>query len=398
MAYRAGPLIARERAQVTSLSTGYRRAAGSLAGIALALPFLAVFVLLFSSADAVFARLLGDVLDPRTWPAIITELPRRFELAAVVAWLAAGAFTLLVREPRAPAPAHRHGPLRVETATSLLVAVDLLFAFFVALQITYLFGGHDTLAAAGITYSAYARRGFFELVAAAFVVAGLLFGLDLLGGRKTRVLLGATLVLPLLTAVVLVSAAYRLDLYQRAYGWTELRFYALAAIVFLGLVLGTLGVASVAGRMDRALQPVVMAGLAVALVVNAVNPSAFVATADLDRIVHPADRQPDARIGPDLVYLALLGDGALPTVVERLPTLPERERFCLETLLRWRTRWRPMDATDPWQGWNLDRERARDALLAIRDELYAPFVGRREDHADRAAARIEARYREECAR
>ena len=35
------------------------------------------------------------------------------------------------------------------------------------LQVAYLFGGLDTLDAAGITYAQYARRGFFELVAAA---------------------------------------------------------------------------------------------------------------------------------------------------------------------------------------------------------------------------------------
>ncbi len=49
----------------------------------------------------------------------------------------------------------------------MLCAVDLVVGLFVGLQLAYLFGGLDTLAAAGMTYSDYARRGYFELVAAA---------------------------------------------------------------------------------------------------------------------------------------------------------------------------------------------------------------------------------------
>ena len=49
---------------------------------------------------------------------------------------------------------------------------------FVGLQVAYLFGGLDTLVAAGMTYSDYARRGFFELVAAACLAGG--------GGRGAR--------------------------------------------------------------------------------------------------------------------------------------------------------------------------------------------------------------------
>ena len=40
---------------------------------------------------------------------------------------------------------------------------------------------------------------------------------------------------PLLTFVILASAAFRLSLYQDAYGWTELRFYVDATIAWLGL-------------------------------------------------------------------------------------------------------------------------------------------------------------------
>lgn len=389
--YRAVPLFARARRERSMLGGRYAGAAAYLGGAALAVPFLAAFALLFSSADAVFARWAEDLLDPQT----IREAPGRLALAALVAWITAGTLTLLAREPRATSPTARHRPVRAETATSLLVAIDLLFAVFVALQVAYLFGGRDTIDAAGISYSAYARRGFFELVGAAIVVVGLLFTLDLVAVR-TRIVVAAGLALLALTAVVLVSAAYRLDLYQVAYGWSELRLYALAAIVFLGVALAIVGVAIVARRMDQALQPIAMAAFAVALGVNLAAPSAFIAGANLDRATEPQDPSANAALRSDLLYLVSLGDGAVPEIVGRLPALPERERFCLETLLRWRIRGRDLDRPDPWQSWNVDRERARQTLLAIRDELYAPLVLGRDDHAFRPERRIEMRYRAEC--
>ncbi len=391
-AYRAGPLLARARRERLTIDGRYREATGYLGGAVLAVPLLAVFALLFSSADAVFARWTEDLLDPD----LIREAPGRLALAGVVAWVAAGTLTLLTHETRAAPATTERRPVRAETATSLLLAIDLLFALFVALQVAYLFGGRDTIDAAGIPYSTYARRGFFELVGAATLVAALLFTVDLIAAR-TRVAAAGGLALLALTAVVLASAAYRLGLYQAAYGWSELRLYALAAIVFLALALTIIGVAIVARRMTQALQPMAMAALVVAIGVNLAAPSAFIARAELDRATAAEDPQEDTGTRADLFYLVSLGDGAVPEIVGRLPALPERERFCLETLLRWRTQYRDLGRSDPWQSWNVDRERARQAMLGVRDQLYAPLALPRDDHMFRREMRIEMRYREECA-
>jgi hypothetical protein len=57
--------------------------------------------------------------------------------------------------------------------------------------------------------------------------------------RWSRDLRPAGLGLLVLTGGVLVSAMLRLRLYQDAYGWTELRFYVFAAIIWLALVLAS---------------------------------------------------------------------------------------------------------------------------------------------------------------
>ena len=79
-------------------------------------------------------------------------------------------------------------------------------------------------------YSDYARRGYFELVAAAALAGGILVALEYGVTRRSRLYVALAIGLVGLTIVVLASAALRLQLYQDAYGWTELRLYVAVSI------------------------------------------------------------------------------------------------------------------------------------------------------------------------
>src|SRR5919201_216353 len=221
------------------------------------------------------------------------------------------------------------GLLSSAAGTTMLLSIDALFIFFVALQVAYLFGGLDTLNATGLTYAAYARRGFFELIAVAVLAGGVVFGLELVVARRSRLYLGAALVLVIATLVIVASAAYRMQLYQLAYGWTEQRFYALAGIAWLGVS----GVAAALLIWRDATRWLLHVGglvaLAVAIAANLVGPSALVARQNLDRVVDPSALPADAHLGLDAYYLVTLGDGAIPTLIEYLPRLGSSDRQSL---------------------------------------------------------------------
>lgn len=116
----------------------------------------------------------------------------------------------------------------------VLGAVLAVYALFCAIQFVYLFAGAGL--PNGLTYSEYAREGFWQLV----VVAGInlaLFGIFLQYTKKTRwfsVMLAGLLAE---TALLLVSAIRRLWLYVDAYGLTWLRLFSAWFIVFLAVVL-----------------------------------------------------------------------------------------------------------------------------------------------------------------
>jgi hypothetical protein len=334
-------------------------------GLVIALPVMLVFISLFSAADAIFARMLDDLT---TVDLELGTLPGRALLAALIGWLAAGALALAASRPAASSVAT--GPTRAWSlgrteVLTVLVAVDLLFVAFVALQGAYLFGGADTLGAIGMTYSDYARRGFFELVAVVILAGGLIVAAERLVRDRSRAVLTAAIGLAALTAVVLVSAALRLRLYQEAYGWTELRLYVLATIVLLAGVLVALVVTLLTDRVRWIGHAILGLGLVVGMGLSVLGPARFITEQNVARVLDPSLVPARGQSGLDTIYALSLGDDRIPDLVRVLPALDEDEAGIVRDELRFRLlELRSDPALDAWQAWNLGRERALSALEA----------------------------------
>ena len=194
-------------------------------GLALGVPLLVVFGGLFVAADAVFQGLVSDALhvgNPLTHVAI----------GAMCAWVALGVLRSVVVPAEAGAepfaPPRPRASLGIVEICVVLGVLDALFAAFVAVQFRSFFGGdafveHTT----GLTYAAYARRGFFELVAVVALALPLLVTADWLVRPRSRrhaiAFRALSGLLVVLLFVVMASALERMRLYQRAYGLTELR-------------------------------------------------------------------------------------------------------------------------------------------------------------------------------
>lgn len=370
-------------ARRTGSGSGWRERAPAWAGpvargIFLAIPVLIVFAALFSSADAIFAsfadNLFGLEID-------LGEVPVRLSVAFLVAWAVAGLLGVAtggadLEWPGKPPAMQSLGaavaePLPVTPrlgateALTILIAVDVLFAVFVSLQVAYLFGGLDTLSAGGITYANYARRGFFELVAVTCLAGALVAGLHAIVSHRTRAFVVAAVGLALLTFVILVSAGLRLSLYQDAYGWTELRFYIDATIAWLGLGIVAAVVLIVRDRMRWFVHAMTVSAIAILVVVNVVGAQRHVADANVARLLDPSLVPPDGRQGLDVFYATSLGDDAVPALVAALPALPAADRAIVMRDLEFR--WFDLIRSEAtaWPAWSLSRERAREALAGL---------------------------------
>lgn len=356
----AGPLgWGRRAADPAGTTAGWARHARTLArGTVMALPALLVLSALLMSADPVFAGMIQDVfrLD-------FERLIEHLVFTALIAWLTAGYLrAFLVRDDvvmdqlRVPQPSFA----AAEVSVALWI-LNLLFIGFMAVQLRYLFGGANLVeVTAGLSYAEYARRGFFELVAAAALVIPILLLADWAAApdrSRSRVVLRATtLVLVVLLVGVIASAAYRMRLYQDAYGLTELRLYVSVVIVWLTAVLGWLVLTVLRGRREHFAFGSIIAGLACIAALHVLNPHALIARVNIDRATAGADY--------DGTYLRTLSADAVPALLARLDRLPEAERCRVARMLE--ERWSG-ERRGGWRAWNLSDWRARS--------LVAPFTG-----------------------
>ncbi|MFD7430257.1 DUF4153 domain-containing protein [Streptomyces sp. NPDC059818] len=316
---------------------------------AAAVVLLIVFGTLFASADAAFADVLGSLIPDVS----VGEGPWRLFLGAIGLVGALAAAYTAAAPVRWDALAVPPGPARGRLEWALpLIVLNLLFAVFLAIQLTVLLGGYGkVMAASGASdqYAQYAREGFWQLLWATLLTLGVI-ALALRwaprGGARDRTLVRAVLgTLCLLTLVVVASALRRMDLYVDAYGLTRLRISVAAVELWLGVVLALIMAAGVFGAklLPRAVAASAALGV---LAFGLVSPDALIAEQNVHRY-----RQGHSI---DIQYLRGLSADAVPA----LDTLSEPLRSCALQEIQRTLR----NSDTPWYATSWGEARARDIL------------------------------------
>ncbi|MFA6090254.1 MAG: DUF4173 domain-containing protein [Candidatus Gracilibacteria bacterium] len=214
-----------------------------LKGILMAIPLIFVFTLLFSSADLVFQKFVGDLLNFNLLD--ILQASERLINIIFFSVVFVGIFTFVSYNIRTFQKKEEDVEIVIDDKKHIeiyvmLGLVSLLFLTFIVIQISYLFGGEQMILSQGHTYAEYATKGFQELAAIAFIVFVLFWQIDqyLYAHKKpsnSRIYKGLSSLIISLTLIILLSAFQRLWLYETMYGFTEIRFYGYICIVMLGL-------------------------------------------------------------------------------------------------------------------------------------------------------------------
>lgn len=311
------------------------------------LALVVAFGALFAGADAAFADLVDRVVPSVDLP----ELPAQTFAFVIVLLFACFAAYLVRFAPKFDelAPDRGRAVKRWEWVLPMAV-LDTLFVVFVAIQITVLFGGdRHVLTTSGLTYAEYARQGFWQLLAvSALTLLVLAFALRIAPRESTAdrtVVRGLVGVLCVASLVIVSSAAYRMWLYEQAYGFTALRLLVTTVEFWLGSIFLMICVAGI--RMSARWLPraVVSAGAISLLTLAVVNPDRFIAEHNIDRY------EESARL--DIDYLSTLSADAVPA----LDRLPAGERECVVEKMK-----RRLAEPDAWYEYNYGRAAARDEL------------------------------------
>ncbi|MFF5077587.1 DUF4153 domain-containing protein [Actinoplanes sp. NPDC000266] len=327
---------------------------------ALTVVVLLVFGALLSSADVAFSQLLDDAVPDFNVGAIFQWI-----FLAVAGGLLAvsGVYTLSAPPVTSGMDTRGRGRFGLIEWAPAGAALVLLFAGFVAVQFTVLFGGsRHVLKTAGLSYSQYARSGFWQLVAVTLLSLALIAALARWSKRDTRaerlllrVLLG---LLCALSVVIVASALSRMWEYQRVYSFTGERIFVMASEMLLGVIFVMIAAAGI--KWQGRWIPASTVGLAVLMLLGlaALDPEGYVASRNAARY------EGSGKI--DAWYLRALSADATPALTK----LPDPVRRCT---LSWIAE--DLKEPDPWYAWNLGRQRAREAL----DELGPAAIGSQKD-------------------
>jgi hypothetical protein len=389
------PVMFRLQADKDAQEGGVQRSRANLwpyvRGIVIAIPILAIFGGLLASADTIFGKELSDFFKLFFDIEKIPEYIFRLVYILVFAYAIAGAFLhasqkstdeklLGVEKPLVPQF------LGFPETTIVMGSVIVLFTAFVVVQFRYFFGGQANLGVGGLTDSEYARRGFGELAAVAFLSLLLILGLSTITSRRTptqrRVFSILSSVLVMLVMVILVSAYQRLRLNEMAHGYFRLRTYSHVFYIWLALLLVAVAILEILHRERAFALAALIAAMGFAVSLTALNVDAFTAQQGVLR----ASKGYHFNI-PDITSLS---SDSVPVLADAYldPKLPKalHEQIGVVLYCRANTYRAPRAPVGDWRSFNFARLRAEQAMAKVQPYLQGYSINK-ERYPMRTSAR-----------
>ncbi len=217
-----------------------------LAGLLVALPLTVIVLSLLMSSDVMFENFMDGIFD--NLPSFSFKLVRQLLWGVPMAMFLGGILfaaekNLTPRPETAPA-------CRVLPLAAVITAVTPICVFYLAyliIQLRYVAAALGGSLPDGVSYSGFARNGFFELCAVAainlFVIMLMqAFCVRRENDRRPAALTVYTVMISVFTLLLIATALGKMFIYIGEYGMTPMRVYttwfmALLAVVFVIVIL-----------------------------------------------------------------------------------------------------------------------------------------------------------------
>jgi hypothetical protein len=351
-------------------------------GVVIAIPILAIFGGLLASADQIFGNELNGFFKLFFEVDKIPEYIFRLVYILFFAYAIAGTFLHASSKSRDEKLLGLEKPLVPQflgfpETTIIMGSVIVLFTAFVVVQFRYFFGGQANLSVGGLTDSEYARRGFGELAAVAFLSLLMILGLSTITSRQLptqrRVFSILSSVLVILVMVILVSAYQRLRLNEMAHGFFRLRTYSHVFYIWLALLLVAVAILEILHRERAFALAALIAAMGFAVSLTALNVDAFTAQQSVNR----------ASSGyffnvPDITSLST---DSVPVLVDAYlnPSLPKslHEQIGVTLFCRANARSAPKAPVGDWRSFNFSRWEADQAMAKAQPQLHGYSINKK---------------------
>ena len=206
-----------------------------LKGILITIPFVIIIIVLIASADDVFSNIFSQIFNS------IFQVLGKFKLTTIIFKLItiialfmyfSCFFHNLIFEYEVINEDIAKTEIKDKTTIKILLsALNIIYILFCFIQIRSLFMGKNDVS----NYSQYARKGFFQLMIVSVInLAVILFAKKV---EKNKYINLMCLLMVICTFIILLSSAYRMYLYESAYGYTRLRLLVYVALLTEAILL-----------------------------------------------------------------------------------------------------------------------------------------------------------------
>ena len=328
------------------------------------IPIIIVVLLLLMSADQIFEGMfdkillsLGEVLSIKGTVKLVSRLA-----IILIAFLICGGFIINLVEDNTlfnKEDEKRETVIKFENLTinMILTILNIIYLIFSVIQITNLFMQRSNID--GFSYSEYARQGFFQLMVVSFINFIILIIANINKKEKTKgqIIYNKTmsLFIVIFTIIIIISAIYRMYLYQEAYGYTYLRIFV-DFILITEILISVPIIIKLLGKNIDILKTGIIITSFMYVVLNFMNIDNFIAKANIDRYFNNPENS-----NFDIKYLCNLGTDATMQMTRLLNAKEEEIVKRTEDYLYKQRVWLNSEEMN-WQEYNISKKQAKEIV------------------------------------
>ena len=328
------------------------------------IPIILVVLILLMSADQVFEKIFDKVfLDLSKVLSLegIVKLLSRLSVILITFLFCGGFLVNLVKDNTMFTKEDEDTKVTVKfenlTINMILTVLNIIYLIFGFIQITNLF--MNTSNNPNFDYSSYARQGFFQLMFVSFINFVILIVANINKVKKTKSQKIYNKIMSLLiilfTIIIIISAFYRMNLYQETYGYTYLRIFV--DFVLISEVLISIPIIIyLLGKKIDILKSIIIITSFMFVLLNFMNIDNFIAEKNIDRYFNNPE---DSNF--DISYLCKLGTDATEQITRLLKADDEyivkrTERYLYEQK-------QSLNLYEMnWQEYNMSKKEAKEIL------------------------------------
>ena len=280
-----------------------------LRGVIISIPLLIVVLLLLTSADMVFKHYITNLSGGFKFISIGKIINQLFIIIIVFVIIFSYIWSF---KYTCDESGNKKNPVKWEPVTILTIIfmINIVYLLFSIVQFSYLYSGVNNVLPKEFTYSEYARKGFFELVAVTIInFTILLSSMNFIkkGNKTINIICNVFLTtLVVFTLNMLFSAHFKMSLYEQTYGFTYLRIFVhlFMIMLFMLLIVLLIGIWNRRMPLNKILVVII---LSMYIILNYINVDKLIAEKNID--IYYKTQKIDA------LYLRNLSYDAIPEIL-----------------------------------------------------------------------------------